>query len=223
MSPDIFGRLKRRRTGRQGDSYGSIFSRWVDHPKVVSTRTSMQTRLHVLVVPSQSGLDASQLEDPREESLAARRMMQIVTRSGKCSDQQSPSLAVTVLDGCDAPVRVVASCLSALHVIILQEVASEDILSLDFKRQVIQKIRSEFDVVFACSKYSIQAEVGLNGSSAAMIAEVRRQALAYKHSTLLHILSKLVRGAGIQHNRIRQVDDFVPGNIVEGHEIRLNV
>src|SRR5438477_9807269 len=124
-------------------------------------------------------------------------MMQIVTRSGKRSDQQRPSLAVTVLDGGDRPVRVVASRLSASHVIILQEVAARDTLSLDFKSQVIQQIRSEFDVAFDGAENPIEAEIGLDGSSAAMIAEVRRQPLAYERPALFHIFLKLVGGRSI--------------------------
>ncbi len=88
-------------------------------------------------------------------------MVQIVAGSGKGADQQRPTATMLIRNSRDVSVRVTADRLAVRRLVLLQEIAAVDLLTVYFQRQFLQQVGREFDVAFASAEELIEPVVRL--------------------------------------------------------------
>src|ERR1019366_1708647 len=82
---------------------------------------------------------------------------------------------------------------------------------------------SELDVTLAGSEYLVQAEVRLHHANRTAVSKIPRAALADQLPAFCDIVSKLIRRGLPEHPRIGEIDHRVFPDVIDAHEIRLNI
>ena len=126
-------------------------SRRVHDPKVISTRSGKETRLDGGVVRIEPRLHIRELQKSKE-SFGLGRMMPLIAGARERAGQQCSSFAGAVFHGGDVSVLVTTSGLAFSGLVLLKKVTTEEVSSLHFERQVVEKIRRELHVTLARPK-----------------------------------------------------------------------
>src|SRR5664279_5485530 len=150
-------------------------------------------------------------------------MMQGVSRAGKGAYEQRSPLAAGILDGGGVAIGILPRSLAAEQIVVLAEVAAVYLASLHFKHQLIGEVGIELDDLLPRAEQLVEAEVRLNSSGMAVVAEVSWQPFADQRPALLHILLQAAGGLAFQHDWIGQIDELVLVDILQRHKVGQNI
>src|SRR4030095_1458116 len=116
--------------------------------------------------------DAGPVQQTSEELARGGRVMQIISASRECPDQQCFALARGVFDGCNVAVRIPAGRSASRQSVLLQEKPAVDFLVAHGHCELVKKVWSELDIALPRAEQTVEAEVGLHGPGFSAVAEV---------------------------------------------------